>query len=172
MAFVRFELSAAASLNQVRGDAGCADWVSRIPSNQEVALPADDLFHTRGIPDARIIVGSLPVGNNVQDAALIITHNLDVDGVSHLSVPEVLGDGVWRNNPRRIFKLDNGAVHTEGEARQLVPVQQALRSCSTFSIRRHPNVLRLQDRDSTGDPAHRPPGRLLAHPPTEAGNAR
>ncbi len=85
-------------------------------------LPAEDLFHPRSIPDSSINVGSLPVSINVQNVALIITHNLDVDGVGHFSVPEVLCHGVWWNHPRSILKLDNSAINTEGEARQVKSV--------------------------------------------------
>jgi hypothetical protein len=85
---------------------------------------ADDLFHPSSIPDSSIIVGSLPVSNNVQNAALIITHNLDVDGVGHLAVPEVLCNGVWWNHQRSILKFGNSAINTEGKARQEESVQQ------------------------------------------------
>jgi hypothetical protein len=76
--------------------------------------------------------------------------------------------------PEEHPQLGSSAINTEGKARQAESVQQALRSRSTFLIRWHTYELRLQDCDCTGDPAHSPPGRLLAQPapppPTEAGN--
>jgi hypothetical protein len=99
---------------------------------------------------ASFIVGSLPVSNNVQNAALIITHNLDVDSVGHFAASEVLYHRFW------VF----GGI-TQGASSNLAIVQstpkakpgrrdlspQALRSCSTFLICWHTNELRLQDRD-------------------------
>jgi hypothetical protein len=54
------------------------DGVPRVPCHQEVPLPLNHRLHVGIFPNPGIVVGTLPVGVDVQDQVFVISNNLNV----------------------------------------------------------------------------------------------
>jgi len=92
--------------------------VAGVPRNEELPLALDKALHRGVVPDASVMVGSLPVGDDVQNEVLIVADYLDIDGVAHLPVEKILGDSSNRNHPRLLFELHDDTINTGKETRQ------------------------------------------------------
>ena len=95
--------------------------ITRVAGDEELPLALNRPLHHRVLPDAGVVVRSLPVGDDVEDEVLIIAQNLDVEAVAEFSVEIILANSPNRNPPRLLLELHQNTVDTGKEPGQTKP---------------------------------------------------
>jgi len=147
-----------------------ADRVAGVARDKELPLALDLALDLRVVPDAGVVVGALPVGDDVEDEVFVVADHLDVDGVAHLPVEEVLGDSPIRNLPRLLLKLHHNTVDTGKEPRQTETRVIPLGRLHHLTVAGQLNDLIFDAAELVGHSLNGIPGSRLRHSTAQPGD--
>jgi hypothetical protein len=100
----------------------------------------------------------------------IISNNLDINGVDHLTIPKVLFHSSPWDVPRSAIKLDNNSVNTKSKIGKVELVQQSLGSFRHLLVSGHANELRLEETQLISYPVNGPPCSFLRYTAAQSCN--
>jgi hypothetical protein len=147
-----------------------ADRVPRVPRDEELPLALEHALDHGVLPDPGVVVGALPVGDDVEDEVFVVADHLDVDGVAHLPVEEVLGDSPIRNPPRLLLKLHHNTVDTGKEPRQTETRVHPLGRLHHLTVAGQLNDLIFDAAELVGHSLNGIPGSRLRHSTAQPGD--